>query len=703
MLSEIPPSDVYAILAGLARRQLGLDPAHSRELDAYLHHEADLSAQGLLQHTTIELKLNQYGLDLRQALQRGAVQAWQALHQPRPVFEQLPTRCPACAGLLLGNWRCELCSLELLRWQLREPKEALDSMGVLPWQHLLLPDPRRRRVVVLKLSPQPEVVWQVNFAAEVCEQPCSVRLLPGPELLIADRTGKVLICNLFGEKLWQANLPLKEPVFVNASLDGQFIYIADKGTHQVLVLKRDQEVIWQYGIPGTPGRDEGHLDHPTCVQPTADGTWLIADSGNHRVIEISGLSRKLRRILASDAKLESPMFCEQLPDGETMILDAANYRLLELDASHQLADSCLYYQNHLDSRYKLNELLSMLRRENGNIVLSNAERVIEINPSQKRLLWFSLLTDLRPPATFVKREAAAEKSPTLAATRLQTPFKLMDALRQVPVFEDAPPAFFEKIKLCLRFDEHPAGKLLLREGQRGDSMYMIREGQIEVIKDFQTIAMLGPGDIFGEMALLNSEPRTANVRVATNARVYKLNRLAFESVIQAFPEVHERIRKLAEARQQVLQPAQVETAKERLSKLMESHKQRLADMRERRQTGPRHHQLLEGPLHWKLRYSPLEQHLIQEARVQNYRCFELHVRLHHSCRMKSVRVSLLVMNLEKHGEIIKTHPLPEDILQEKVDQEVVLTILTRSSRVRVLEDAGGVAEIDDIKAVPVQF
>lgn len=703
MLSEIPSSDIYAILAGLARRQLGQDPAKSRDLDAYLHHEADLGAKGLLQHTTVELKLNQHGLDLRQALQRDAVQAWRALHQPRPVYDPLPDRCPACAGLLLGHNQCQLCSLELFRWQPQHSKFPLDSMGTLPWQHMLLPDPRRRRVVVIKLSPQPEVVWQVSFAPEVCEQPVSARLLPNAELLVADRTGKVLICSLFGEKLWQVTLPLKEPVYVNASLDGERIFIADRGTHQVLALRReDQEVVWQYGVPGTSGRDEGYLNQPSYVRPTADDTWLIADTGNRRVIEISALSGKLRRLLGADARLETPLFCEQPGNEHTMIVDAANYRLLELDASHQLTDTCLYYQTHLDSRYKLNDPLCVMRRENGNYILSNAERVIEVNPSQKRLLWFSMLTDLRPPATFVKRELTQEKTSPLATTRLQTPFRLMEALRQVPVFEDAPDAFFEKIKLCLRYEEHPAGKLLIREGQRGDSMYLIREGTIEVIKDFQTIAILGAGDIFGEMALLNSEPRVANVRTASHARVYKLNRLAFEGVIQSFPEVHERIRRLAEARQQVLQPAQVDSAKERLSKLMESHKARLAEMREKR-TEPRHHQLLEGPLHWKLRYSPLEQHLIQEARAQNYRCFELHVRLHHSCRMKSVRVSLLVMNLEKHGEIIKTHPLPDDILQEKVDREVVLTLLTRSSRVRILDDAGSVAEIDDIKAVPVQF
>lgn len=702
--SEIPPSDVYAILAGLARRQLGSgsDPG----LDNYLKQEADRTAHNLLQNNTVELRLSEHGLNLRQILQRNAIETWQSLHQPRTTYKEVPDRCPACASLMLGKWRCELCGLELFRWKEASDRAPLDSMGILPWQHLLLPDSRRRRVILIKLNPQPEVVWQISFPPDVCESPVSVRLLPGPELLVADAKGKVFICNLFGEVTWRAQLPLREPVYVNASQDGQRIYIADKGAHQVMVVSREhQDVLWQYGVPGTSGRNEGLLDRPTCLQPTPDGTWLITDSGNRRVIEISEMSCKLRRIHAPDAHLEQPLWCERLPDGHMTILDAHTYRLIDIDAEHHVVDSCTYYQDHLDSRYRLADPLAVLRRENGHFILANAERVVEVNPSQKRLLWFSLLTDLRPPATFQRRELTVEKpmANNLAPTRLQTPFRLMDALRQIPVFEDAPPAFFEKIKLCLRYEEHPAGKILIREGQRGDAMYLIREGNVEILKDFQVIAQLGPGDIFGEMALINSETRTATVRVQATVRAYRLNRLAFESVIQSFPDVHERIKRMADARQQMLQPAHVDSAKDRLSKLMEEHKQRLVDMRARRTNEPRHHQLVEGPLHWKLRYSPLEQHLIQEAKVQNYRCFELHVRLHASCRMKSVRVSLLVMNLEKHGEIIKTHPLPEDILMEKVDREVILTVLTRSTRARLLEDAGGVAEIEDIKAIPVQF
>lgn len=700
--SEIPEADVYAILSGLARNALGQEPAAI--VNDYLRQEAQQSAMQLSNHTTVELKLNQYGLNLRQSLQRATIETWKALHQERPVYQDIPERCPACASLLLGKSSCELCSLELFRWQPQSAHSSLDSMGYVPWGHFLLADPRRRRVILLRLSPQPEVVWQLNFTAQVCENPGSVRLLPNTEILVTDRSGKVFICNLFGEVLWKANLPLVEPVYANASQDGQIIYIADAGSHQVVALNREQEVLWQYGVPGTPGRNEGYLNRPHCVQQTADGAWLIVDTGNRRVIEVSELSRKVRRILLPDAKLESPVWCEQLPDGQATVLDSYSFSLLEMAADHSLHDTCAYYQPHLDARYKLADPICVIRRENGNFILSNAERVIEVNPSQKRLLWFSLLTDLRPPVAFVRREVTVERKPaTLSSTRLQTPFKLMDALRQVPVFEDAPPEFFEKIKLCLRYEEHPAGHILIREGQRGDSMFLIREGQVEILKEFQVIAQLGAGDIFGEMALLNAEPRTATVRVLSPCRVYKLNRLAFESVIQAFPDVHARIRKLAEARQQVHQPVQVGNAKERLQQLMESHKQRLAEMRERRVGAPAHHQLVEGPLHWKLRYTPIEQHIIQEARAQNYRCFELHVRLNANCRMKSVRVSLLVMNLEKHGEIIKTQPDPEAILQEKVDHEVILTVLSRSTRAHLLEDAGSLAEIDDIKAIPVQF
>ena len=113
--------------------------------------------------------------------------------------------------------------------------------------------------------------------------------------------------------------------------------------------------------------------------------------------------------------------------------------------------------------------------------------------------------------------------------------------------------------------------------------------------------------------------------------------------------------------------------------------------------------LAAGPTHWKLRYTEIEQHVIEEAAKTNYQCLELHITLSATCRMKSTRVSLVVMQLEKIGEIIKTYPTPDAILKEKIDNYVVLTLLTQESRTEAIEQAATVSEIVDVKAIPVKL
>jgi len=714
---DISAPDVYAILSGWSRHTTGNSTPASQAQEDYLQAEATAAALELNQRSTLQVQLNQHGIELKRLLQRRAVEAWRALHQPLPDYASLPDRCPTCGGLLVGQWTCELCGLELFRWSAAGGAQvSLDSMGALPWSYVLIPDARRQRLIILHLGQSPEVVWQINLPQ--C-QPVAAVLLPGQEILLADAQGRVRICNLFGEWLWECSLPLKKPVFVDATRDAQMLLIADQALHQVFVINREQKMLWSYGQAGQSGADAEHLNQPSCVRLTQDGSLLIADTGNGRVLEVSELSRQSRQ-LAVGKSFKNPVWCERLPNGHTLILDAETYKLSEFDAQQHEVNGFHYYQSHLDIRYRLQQPTTVVRRENGQVMLANPERVVEIAPHQKRLLWFSLLTDLRAPASFahLQTHAAApqsasleaaspppvKRSGTLQATRLQTPFRLGEALKQVSVFEAAPETFFEKIKLCLRYEEHPAGKILLREGQKGDAMYLIREGQVEILKEFQAIATLGPGEIFGEMALLNAEPRTATVRLKTPARLYRLNRLAFESVIQAFPEVHERVKQLAKVRQQMGQaPAPPATsARERLESLMQKHRHRLEELRQQ-PPEPVHHKLLEGPLHWTLRYSSLEQNLIRQARQANHRCLEVHVRLRPDCQMKSVRISLLVMNLEKQGDIIRMHPLPEDILQEQVDDQVIFTLLTRHSRARILEEACALAEIQDAQAIPVQF
>jgi putative peptide zinc metalloprotease protein len=77
----------------------------------------------------------------------------------------------------------------------------------------------------------------------------------------------------------------------------------------------------------------------------------------------------------------------------------------------------------------------------------------------------------------------------------------------------------------------PPGEEILRQGDEGDAFYAIRSGRADVVRDGEPIATLGPGDYFGETALLDDAPRNATVTAHTPLRAFRLSREGFESLI----------------------------------------------------------------------------------------------------------------------------------------------------------------------------
>ena len=75
------------------------------------------------------------------------------------------------------------------------------------------------------------------------------------------------------------------------------------------------------------------------------------------------------------------------------------------------------------------------------------------------------------------------------------------------------------------------GEAVVRQGEEGDAFYAIRSGRVDVLRDGEPIATLGPGDHFGETALLDDAPRNATVTAHTPLRAFRLSREGFESLI----------------------------------------------------------------------------------------------------------------------------------------------------------------------------
>jgi len=75
------------------------------------------------------------------------------------------------------------------------------------------------------------------------------------------------------------------------------------------------------------------------------------------------------------------------------------------------------------------------------------------------------------------------------------------------------------------------GQVLATEGEAGDQLYVICEGSAVVIKDGQEIARLGVGEFFGEMALIDGEPRSATVEVCEDSVLLTIHRREFDFLV----------------------------------------------------------------------------------------------------------------------------------------------------------------------------
>ena len=134
--------------------------------------------------------------------------------------------------------------------------------------------------------------------------------------------------------------------------------------------------------------------------------------------------------------------------------------------------------------------------------------------------------------TLLRHPSAAEKERPCASKDLSA------RLRSVPIFTALDDAAVEELCTLLTPAEFEAGKELFHIGDAGDAMYLIEEGHVRIsIIDADgrdvTLAELGAGDFFGEMAMLDGHGRSANAIVAEHARVAVLTRENFLTFVSS--------------------------------------------------------------------------------------------------------------------------------------------------------------------------
>jgi CRP/FNR family cyclic AMP-dependent transcriptional regulator len=118
-----------------------------------------------------------------------------------------------------------------------------------------------------------------------------------------------------------------------------------------------------------------------------------------------------------------------------------------------------------------------------------------------------------------------------------------DMLARVPIFVALSPSQLNTLARMVGHRMFPRGMEIIREGDTDAALYIILQGQVAVTKkgppghpDLQ-LATMGPGDFFGEMALLDGAPRSATVTALTTTECLLLTRLVFYTTLREDPQI----------------------------------------------------------------------------------------------------------------------------------------------------------------------
>jgi CRP-like cAMP-binding protein len=110
----------------------------------------------------------------------------------------------------------------------------------------------------------------------------------------------------------------------------------------------------------------------------------------------------------------------------------------------------------------------------------------------------------------------------------------IEVLKRVKMFRPLPMPAIDSLALRVRHLDVPAGQDVVRQGEAGDQFFVIDAGEADVIGDGTFVTTIGPGDGFGEIALLRDTARTTTVRARTSLRLYTLERADFLTAVTGY-------------------------------------------------------------------------------------------------------------------------------------------------------------------------
>jgi CRP-like cAMP-binding protein len=117
----------------------------------------------------------------------------------------------------------------------------------------------------------------------------------------------------------------------------------------------------------------------------------------------------------------------------------------------------------------------------------------------------------------------------------------LERIAQVPLFAHCSKRELAQVGTLADEVELPAGTVVVREGRYGQEFFVLVDGTAEVTKGETVVATLGPGDWFGEIALLHNAPRNATVTATTAIDALVVSHRDFSSLLATSPQIQGKV------------------------------------------------------------------------------------------------------------------------------------------------------------------
>lgn len=400
-------------------------------------------------------------------------------------------------------------------------------------------DPLNTRL--MQLNPELKPVWSLDTALFGVYRPGDLAWTPEGFIVLDTESAEVSCWSNLGKQEWTLSSKTNTWGRVRvAALGSQPLILGldtERGTLEAL--SSGGQLHWSWSVLQEKPRV---LD--LCAAD-ASSLWLLHDGGKvSRVKSDSGAVIEnfevpgFPAVLAASDQGELALF-----DGQVQALHVLTGDELQ---SHEISVS--------STRYRIHQPLGLQWRSADELVLHDAYRLLVINARSGALLHECLLQDLQtktgmpnlaPVGMFT---SLAQRQNSMQGGSQQS---LLDMLSRVSLFQQAPEDFIAELAGLIRTRVFNRGDEIVRKGDEGKEMFLIRQGEVEVMGARMTdvVASMGPGDIFGEIALMLGQKRNATVRAAGYCEVFCLGQSELDALLPYYPGVRDRLLQLAQERQ----------------------------------------------------------------------------------------------------------------------------------------------------------